>query len=494
VDRNARGFTLLETVVALGIAVALGWLAVTVGAHVLRAGRIQAARDSAQSTLLQLSDDLATEEDDAWAIYVPPSDVLGAPNSDGHEVDFFARDSEQQPYFWAYNYNAGAHIVTRYRFSAPSGSTPVTDVTFSGVTQFSAHTYPVTALQDSTTPIYSTLYRGASLQSGIVHFYPSMPWIAGGNNITYVSLAAGGYQRSLQLVTQTAPSGFTIVLNYTPTPSPSGSPGLTVWPAAIRFPVSGAAIAYVNHSPPTFAQRLNALLGGSVALAAGGCGTNVAQAFATSQDMANDVPLANATDPYDASVTTDGNGCMSTSVISLNEPGSTSQFIDYSGELNACLTSNVNETTWIPSSYGPTASQNVSGSTTGTTGCSLGFMGNNSLTAIAIAQVVEPCWVIGGACTLDVSFPDDGPGCAANEGTYTDGYTGSGRVSASYGSISPTTVGTGPFTYTRTSSGTDTLGEYAQYVSYSISSSGGHNICKQTVSFHYVGSLTIPSV
>ncbi|HKU69175.1 MAG TPA: hypothetical protein VJP85_15490 [Candidatus Baltobacteraceae bacterium] len=269
---HARGFSLLETVIAVAIAVLIGWLLVFVLAHLLRAGRLQSARDLEQRTIVQLSDAIATEEDDAWAIYVPPSDVLGKPNSDGHEVDFFTRDGKQQPYFWAYNYDASAQTVRRYRFASPGGAATL-DVEYAGIVRFSAHTYRVTALQDANTPIYSALYDGAALQSGIVRFYPGLPWIAGGNNITYVQFAGATMRRDLELVTQTAPSGFTVVLNYTPSPSPTPSSAPKVWPAAIVFAAPGMTLASAPQQPVNVAMMLNRLLGGGIALAQrAGCG------------------------------------------------------------------------------------------------------------------------------------------------------------------------------------------------------------------------------
>lgn len=264
--RHSRGFSLVETLIAVAIAIVIGWLLFSALSHLLLAGRLQSARDLEQSTVSQLTDNFATEEDDAWAIYVPPTDVFGASNADGHEVDFFARDSKQQPYFWAYTYDASGHAVTRYRFTAP-GSAPTSDVIYSGITSFAAHTYPVTGLQDATTPIYSTLYNGAALQSGIVHFYPSMPWIAGGNNITYVHFEGATLKRDLELVTQTAPSGFTVVLNYTPSPSPTPAAAPSVFPAAIVFAAPNMTLAAAPAQPMSVAMMLNALLGGGVAYA-----------------------------------------------------------------------------------------------------------------------------------------------------------------------------------------------------------------------------------
>jgi hypothetical protein len=57
--------------------------------------------------------------------------------------------------------------------------------------------------------------------------YADRPWIAGGNQITYVRIETMQSARILELSTQTAPSGFTVVLLYTPSPSPSPAPIVT---------------------------------------------------------------------------------------------------------------------------------------------------------------------------------------------------------------------------------------------------------------------------
>lgn len=230
---HARGFSLLEVVVSIAIVIVLAWVLFHALSQALLAARMQSADDREQSTVGRLIDNLSTEEDDAWAIYTPPSDVSGKSNSDGHEVDLFARDGQQRPYFWAYSYDATAQTVTRYRLAAPSGAASA-DTTYTGISKFYAQTYPVAALQDASTPVYSALYSGAALQSGIVHFYPSMPWIAGGNNITYVHFESATMRQDLQLATQTAPSGFTVVVYYTPSPSPPPTPTPVATPNSFR--------------------------------------------------------------------------------------------------------------------------------------------------------------------------------------------------------------------------------------------------------------------
>lgn len=178
-------------------------------------------RERAENVLGVLADRLEADADSAWAIFTPPADVLGNSNADLHEVDFFMRDAQSRPYFWAYRYDAAAQTLQRYVYAAP-GAVPVADGTpvFS-ITHFLAQTFPITTLSDSSSPLFSPLYQGANLTAAAVHFgFAAQPWIAGGNQITMVEIENAYAVRSLQLATQTAPSGFTVVIQYSPSPSP----------------------------------------------------------------------------------------------------------------------------------------------------------------------------------------------------------------------------------------------------------------------------------
>jgi type II secretory pathway pseudopilin PulG len=277
--RNERGFSLIETVVAVAVAVLLGYALLYVFGGALRVSSVQVQRDAEASAIGALSAKLTDEEDDAWAIFTPPADVLGAQNADGHEVDFFTRDGKQKNYFWAYRYDAPSKTVTRYLYAMPGG-TVTKDFTYGGITKFTAHTYPLTALQDPTTPVYSALYTGAHLQNGAVPFFSGAPWIAGGNQITDVQFAGATISRDVQLVTQTAPSGFTIVLHYTPAPSPTPQigalqtdPGYILFmrsPVAIGAPSSGSCAAYAYTADPSTGGTLE-LSDGKIGSDSTGC-------------------------------------------------------------------------------------------------------------------------------------------------------------------------------------------------------------------------------
>ncbi|HLI95970.1 MAG TPA: prepilin-type N-terminal cleavage/methylation domain-containing protein, partial [Candidatus Baltobacteraceae bacterium] len=353
---RARGFTLLEVVISLALVALLAYLLLHVLGGGLAAARLQSERDVEQSTIGSLVDDLTEEEDDAWAIYNAPTDVLGQSNADGHEVDFFERDGKQRTYFWCYNYNAMTRTLTRYRFSFP-GAVPQRDVVYTGITDFSSHTYPITAMQDPSTPVYSSLYSGAHLQSGIVRFYAStMPWIQGGNNVTYVHIETPIVKQDLQLVTQTAPSGFTVVLWYTPSPKPSATalPAFKTWPADLVLGASGAPVnltsgALADASPKMWvAREINALFGGGTALAASPCYAMAMDTSGTAPDASIDGTPAQTA----LGVHVDSNGCevdssdapLTTPVVVAWEPSGTSE--TFAVQSNTCANAQVGP--WKP--------------------------------------------------------------------------------------------------------------------------------------------------
>lgn len=203
----------------MAVVTVIGSFILTAVAQALRWNTSLAQHRMAASAIGSLADRLEAEEDSAWAIFTPPLDAYGSPNTDGHEVDFFLRDAQSRAHFIAYFYDKTQHRLQRLLYgkagSAPAAGGPP----IPGIDDFFARTYPVTALQDPGSLVYSGLYRAAALQPAEVHFDRTQPWIAGGNRITYVRLRSAHVNCELQLSTQTAPSGFTVVLRYTPAPS-----------------------------------------------------------------------------------------------------------------------------------------------------------------------------------------------------------------------------------------------------------------------------------
>ncbi|HEY8297508.1 MAG TPA: hypothetical protein VIG32_05755, partial [Candidatus Baltobacteraceae bacterium] len=200
---------------AVAVIVMLGLLSVL--QHVLRWNATLNARDNEHAALEALVNRWEAEADSSWAIFTPTRDVRGADNTDRHELDFFMRDGRGRDSFWAYTYDKTSHSLQRYLYAQP-GAVPQADGAAIGeVRSFAATTYPITALQDPASPIYQPLYGGGPLRPAAVHFGYG-PDVAGGNAITQVRIVGTTYARLLELSTQTAPSGFTIVYRYTPAP------------------------------------------------------------------------------------------------------------------------------------------------------------------------------------------------------------------------------------------------------------------------------------
>jgi len=222
--------------VGLGVMTAIALFLLSATTNVLRWNAALAEREGNEASLSALTDRMEAEEDSAWAIFTPPQDVRGKSNSDGHELDFFTRDAQNRAHFWAYCYDRNGQTLQRFVYSAPGTGAISDGVPARGMSAFFARTFPVTALQDSSSPVYSSLYQHATLHTAAVRFgFAGQPWIAGGNQITYVRFETHQTARVLQLSTQTAPSGFIIVLRYTPSPSPTALARLTALVATAQL-------------------------------------------------------------------------------------------------------------------------------------------------------------------------------------------------------------------------------------------------------------------
>ena len=458
-------------------------------------------RDAA--TLTRLSSLWYAEQDDAWAIFTPPADVSGKPNTDGHELDFYTRDESGTDRFWAYTFDSNAQTLTRSTYAAPGASARV-DQVFTGIASFHAQTYPLTALQDTASPIYSPMYASATVQNGAVRFFSqSAPWIAGGNQITDVRIANAQQSLEFHLSTQSAPSGYTVVLNYTPAPSPSASPGIMVWPPAIRFAAQGSGtLASLQRAPVTIAESLNALVGGGVARAASAC---EAEAFNT--DAAGNLTTqlrAGSTPPpqwYSGSAqvppSVDMDGCYNSGAYVVYENSSSVVFRDN----NAIATCGgyLAPSQWSPyDASGPVALQAYSAGISTTNYCIVSFTDDKSKVANAYGQVINPCWVVSGSCDYSMTYATAGnTDCDPSTGQVQSGYTGAGRASINPSSAGSWATADGGATYSfvRSTSGIVTVTEYSTYQTWSATyQRPGVYRCSMATHEVDTGSFTIPSV
>lgn len=213
-----RGFTLAETLVAAAIAFVIGWQLLAL-AHALVLGTSHLdARLRARSAADRLEERLTGDAAGAWSVFVPPRDVFGGYNADGHELDFVTEDAAHRTFWWAYAYDGAAQRVTSYAYEP--GGAPAPGETFDGIGAFAAHAHPITDLLEPRSEAYDPLFAGSTVTPIEVPFDWN-PAARGGNGVVRVRLRGGGAARDALLAAGTAPTRFTVVVDYTPAPSPS---------------------------------------------------------------------------------------------------------------------------------------------------------------------------------------------------------------------------------------------------------------------------------
>jgi type II secretory pathway pseudopilin PulG len=185
VRERERGFTLVEYVIGAAIASVMLLLAVAFSSLDVRVQSSSAAE--------RLAERLETEAASAWAVYAPgPS-----------EVDFFSEDGSHRAYTWSYAYDAATKMVAR-----SSGER------FGPFDSFS-----VTAVSVAQLGAIDPLFSGARA-TPVTYRYAASAQAIGGNALVDVHVAGSGVDRTMLLASATAPTTFTVVVNYTPSPAP----------------------------------------------------------------------------------------------------------------------------------------------------------------------------------------------------------------------------------------------------------------------------------
>jgi type II secretory pathway pseudopilin PulG len=223
---GGRGFTLVEVLAGVATATIVLSLLVGLAARLTRSAASVETLAQASNAAGLLATRLDAETASAWAVFVPPSDLDGAPNADGHELDFYTEDGAHRPYTWAYRFDAVAHSVTRYAY-AP-GDSPVATDTFSPIDSFAATTLRATEIASA-----DPLLAGATV-TDVAYPMPSMPAAVGGNGAVQLRVGAAGVALQRLLTSQTVPTTFTVLVRYSPSPPPVATP--TPTPIAVSTP------------------------------------------------------------------------------------------------------------------------------------------------------------------------------------------------------------------------------------------------------------------
>lgn len=210
--KREAGFTLIETMVGAAIGAVLLWGLVAFANRMVFWAQSGNARVNAVADTDRLIERMSSEAASSWAVYVPATDVLGASNGNGHEIDFFTEDGAHRTYAWAYNFDAATKTVTRYAIGP--GNTAVAGDTLGSIDALSA-----TALTVAQLGTFDRLFASASA-SDVPFAFAAMPGATGGNRLVAVQLAASGVNRSVVLASADAPTAFTVIVTYTPSPAP----------------------------------------------------------------------------------------------------------------------------------------------------------------------------------------------------------------------------------------------------------------------------------
>ncbi|MGD0968155.1 MAG: prepilin-type N-terminal cleavage/methylation domain-containing protein [Candidatus Aquilonibacter sp.] len=219
-ERQA-GFTLIETLIGAAIAAVMLWGLVVMADRLVAAATAANIRVVAGANAGRLVERLSSEAASSLAVYVPASDVLGQSNSDGHELDFYTQDGAHRSYAWAYSFDSATQTLTHYTLTG--SGTPIAGDTLNDIESFSAAAATVTQLGTPSSPAFDPLFAGANAID-VPYSFAVMPSAVGGNRLVVVQLVASGVDRSVVLATQDAPTAFTVVVNYTPSPPPVVTP------------------------------------------------------------------------------------------------------------------------------------------------------------------------------------------------------------------------------------------------------------------------------
>lgn len=185
--RGEAGFTLVEVLVGAAIGMFVVWGLVALANRLVFSASSLNARLNAQAAADRLVERLSIEAASAWTVWSPAN----------NEIDFSSEDGSHRPFTWSYVYDAMRKTVTRS-----------TGEVLAGIDGFDASPADVTDLANSAAAAYDPLFAGSRATS------------TPANKLVSLHLVAAGVDRTELLASGTAPTSFTVVVTYTPSPAP----------------------------------------------------------------------------------------------------------------------------------------------------------------------------------------------------------------------------------------------------------------------------------
>jgi prepilin-type N-terminal cleavage/methylation domain-containing protein len=189
--QRQAGFTLIETLASVAIGAIVLWLLLVCANRLVAWSAAADARVNAQGNAAHLFERLTADAASAQSI---------AANGGG-EIDFVAEDGAHRTYTWSYVFDTADGTVTR-----SSGDT------YGNIDAFAVSAVSVADLLTPGNAAYDPLFAGASA--------PDVP----GDQMVAIAITASGVARNLLLASPDAPTAFTVVAQYTPSPTPIVTP------------------------------------------------------------------------------------------------------------------------------------------------------------------------------------------------------------------------------------------------------------------------------
>ena len=470
--------TLIEIMVAAAIFAVVAFILVgLIYEYDLGSKRLSSVQAS-RAGIAHLLDQWESDQSSADSVFIPDTDVLRADNTaNPHEVDFYSKDASNRPYYWAYYYDPAAHTLQRYDYPSPGSTATKDGNALRAITQFTPSLHAISEVTNPRSPIYFPIFGGT--RDFDVKLGAGSNAI-GGTHIVHIDVATAKEIIPVELEANGAPSGFTVVLNYTPAPKVLD---MRTWPVAVKYGASGADVAALPPQPRfDLALLINSMLGGGVANAAG-CH---AIAYTNSQMLPGQEDTVGIPGHPTSTIGTQA-GCFDGNMVAYDANGQSATYQVNSAKSTCDLVSHVVPTGWNP---GTAAGKQVvlvvhGGSPTPT--CSLAIDNGTGQvtgygTGLVAAQVALSCssgitLPIGQTCQF--SFLPGGPyNAVCLVDSWSLGWTGSAwKVQ----SVTPTGLGTvtdngdGTFSFTRTSVGTVTIQGAGQKVT--TATSNGATTC-----------------
>lgn|GEM_PF-3343449 len=226
-----RGFTLIETLIALGIILALVVAIVIVSRAFMNGAAGAATQQRSSTNEALLMGILRADAASSIAIFVPTNTALGTPNTAGNEVDFFSRRADRTPEVYGFLYVPGSNgqpgYVQEYTYDKPNGTATSYGTPLKGFTGLTATSISADELND---PMFTSPPKRHDIPTGYAG-------VIAGNHVTRVRLSAIAANNKIEtrfaeLMAGILPSGVKVVTaRWTPQPSRA----LTVSPNPLNF-------------------------------------------------------------------------------------------------------------------------------------------------------------------------------------------------------------------------------------------------------------------